>query len=317
MRPSRRVSSRLVSLLVATTLTPAAQLAHADPQPGGAHAVVNQALGEDPAPASLSRGSRGAEVTKLQERINKDRRLKGAVAIAEDGDFGPETVTALETYQRHHGLAITGVADAATWQRLEAGESETPGTTPQAQAPAPSSEPAGAAPAPNAPVRGTVQAIETLSVPDSRGSASDSAASRRGSTTPGTVWHAPMRLSNASLDALARIIEAESGVCSLEGKIAVGAVVLNRVRAGYADGTVIGVIKESAQFSGYGDAVYRGKPSADARLAALRAASGEDPSHGAYYYYNPFLVHPSWAKTMKETARIGNGRVDTHRFMKP
>jgi N-acetylmuramoyl-L-alanine amidase len=134
----------------------------------------------------------------------------------------------------------------------------------------------------------------------------------------GTTTHRdPMNLSAGSLDELARIVDGEGNVCSDEGMIAIAAVVLNRVRAGYADGTVHGVISEKEQFPSYGDATYRRRPSARAIAAAQAAAGGEDPSNGALFYFNPYLVDPSWKWTMHETARIGTDAVDTHVFYTP
>ena len=38
--------------------------------------------------------------------------------IVPDGIYGPETVSAVSTFQRLHGLPVTGVADNATWDRI-------------------------------------------------------------------------------------------------------------------------------------------------------------------------------------------------------
>lgn len=328
MRPSRRSSARFLSLVVATSLASSARLATAHPEPpqSGKLAALNQPLGEDDPSASshplLAKGSQGTAVELVQEILNQDRAAHGANAIAEDGDFGPDTQTALRSFQKEHGLEQTGTVDAETWDQLDAS------VAPQASAPASNgdgSDSATPAATPDAtgPLTGTVQAIETLSVNGGTpsGSGSTKTSGSKATSTPkpatGAVTHAPMHLSAASLDQLARLIESEAGVCSLEGKTAVGAVVLNRVRAGYANGTVLGVISESGQFDGYDDATYHSTPSKDSRAAAAAAAAGQDPSDGAFYYYNPYLVHPAWGKTMHETVQIGTNRDNTHRFMKP
>jgi N-acetylmuramoyl-L-alanine amidase len=238
-----------------------------------------------------------ATVKRVQHIINEDRIANGLDPIDEDSDFGPATQEALRGFQKRHGLEQTGVTDPETWDQLEATDS--------GAAPADASS----APAPQSPGTNEVGAATTVenllvSTPVNGGSTN-------------AVTHAPMHLSAKSLDQLARLIEAEAGVCSFEGKIAVGAVVLNRVRDGWAGGTVIGVISQEAQFSGYDDDAYRSSPSAESREAAQRAADGEDPSNGATYYYNPYLVKPAWAKHMTQTARIGTNSENTHRFMKP
>ncbi|MBQ8834661.1 MAG: peptidoglycan-binding protein [Oscillospiraceae bacterium] len=40
------------------------------------------------------------------------------VRIIPDGIYGPETVSAVSTFQRKHGLPVTGVTDLATWEAV-------------------------------------------------------------------------------------------------------------------------------------------------------------------------------------------------------
>lgn len=42
------------------------------------------------------------------------------VRIVPDGIYGPETVRAVSTFQRKHGLPVTGMTDQATWEALVA-----------------------------------------------------------------------------------------------------------------------------------------------------------------------------------------------------
>ena len=61
----------------------------------------------------LARGSRGDQVLWLQEH------LAGAIPAQETtGVFGTQTTTDLESFQTAHGIAPSGVADAATWGAL-------------------------------------------------------------------------------------------------------------------------------------------------------------------------------------------------------
>lgn len=41
-------------------------------------------------------------------------------SVIPDGIYGPQTVTAVSTFQRRNGLPITGVADQATWENIVA-----------------------------------------------------------------------------------------------------------------------------------------------------------------------------------------------------
>ena len=43
-----------------------------------------------------------------------------AVRIVPDGIYGPETVRAVSTFQRRHGLPVTGMTDQPTWEAVVA-----------------------------------------------------------------------------------------------------------------------------------------------------------------------------------------------------
>lgn len=134
----------------------------------------------------------------------------------------------------------------------------------------------------------------------------------------GNTVHA---LGAADLEVLARIVKGE---CPHDtpraGKVAVAAVVLNRMeRPGYPK-SVRGVAQQPLQFSCYNVDVrhylYDGPIPEWAYEAARAAANGEDPSHGATHYFNPHLVKPSWANGMKFLRRIGTAYHNTHDFYK-
>ena len=42
------------------------------------------------------------------------------VSIVPDGIYGPETVRAVSTFQRNHGLPVTGITDLPTWEAVVA-----------------------------------------------------------------------------------------------------------------------------------------------------------------------------------------------------
>jgi peptidoglycan hydrolase-like protein with peptidoglycan-binding domain len=62
----------------------------------------------------IQAGSTGEAVKALQRQLN-EKRLAG---LAVDGVFGASTKAALVAYQRHAGLAETGVAGPLTWRYL-------------------------------------------------------------------------------------------------------------------------------------------------------------------------------------------------------
>jgi serine-type D-Ala-D-Ala carboxypeptidase (penicillin-binding protein 5/6) len=64
----------------------------------------------------LKSGANGFLVQALQRTLNT--RLKPSPKITTDGEFGPETVTAVKRFQKERGLKITGVVDSAMWPKL-------------------------------------------------------------------------------------------------------------------------------------------------------------------------------------------------------
>ena len=72
---------------------------------------------ETPAPyTTLSKGSKGTEVTELQTRLTE----LGYMSSTIDGDFGGKTRTAVQLFQQTIGLEATGIADVETQTRLYA-----------------------------------------------------------------------------------------------------------------------------------------------------------------------------------------------------
>lgn len=109
---------------------------------------------------------------------------------------------------------------------------------------------------------------------------------------------------------LARIIHAESRGEALLGQIAVGNVVLNRVRSAYYPNTIYGVIfdrKYGVQFSPILDGTIYNTPGYSATLAAKIALEGYDVSDGAFFFLNVALATSSWIPRNREYAfTIGN-----------
>ncbi len=87
---------------------------------------------------------------------------------------------------------------------------------------------------------------------------------------------------------LAKMISAEARGEPFEGQVAVGAVILNRVKHPSFPNTISGVLYESGAFSALTDGQYYNEPIAEsAHRAADLAIKGWDPSGGAIYYFNP------------------------------
>ena len=109
---------------------------------------------------------------------------------------------------------------------------------------------------------------------------------------------------------LARIIHAESIGEPLLGQIAVGGVVMNRVKSAYYPSTIYGVIfdrKYGVQFSPVLNGTIYNNPSYSARLAAQICLEGYDVTDGAFFFLEPRLATSSWIPRTREYAfTIGN-----------
>ena len=112
--------------------------------------------------------------------------------------------------------------------------------------------------------------------------------------------------SDADINLLARLIYGEARGESYVGQVAVGAVVLNRIKSASFPNTMSGVIYQRYAFTAVDDGQINLTPNATARKAALDAMNGWDPSYGALYYYNPRTATSSWIFSRKTTTTIGN-----------
>ena len=87
---------------------------------------------------------------------------------------------------------------------------------------------------------------------------------------------------------LARMIAAEGRGEPYLGQVAIGAVVMNRVRHPSFPNTIAGVLFQSGAFSALDDGQYASTTVPDScRRAAVEAYNGYDPTYGCIYYYNP------------------------------
>jgi N-acetylmuramoyl-L-alanine amidase len=107
---------------------------------------------------------------------------------------------------------------------------------------------------------------------------------------------------------LARLISAEARGEPYAGQVAVGAVVLNRVKHPSFPNTISGVIYQSGAFTCMVDGQFN-QPIADSAYRAAREAlSGSDPSGGAIYYFNPSTATSSWIWSRPLITVIGKHR---------
>ncbi len=113
-------------------------------------------------------------------------------------------------------------------------------------------------------------------------------------------------VSDSDIDLLAMVINGEARGESYEGQVAVGAVVLNRVKHPSFPDTLREVVYEKGAFTAVVDGQINKKVTESSKKAARAALSGKDPTGGAVFYYNPETATCKWIRTRKVIKRIGN-----------
>ncbi len=105
---------------------------------------------------------------------------------------------------------------------------------------------------------------------------------------------------------LAKVVYGESRGESYTGKVAVAAVVLNRVESSSFPNTIAGVVYQNGAFSIVADGQINLNPDDVALSAARDAMNGWDPSGGALFYYNPSKTTNSWMLSKPVICTIGD-----------
>ena len=110
------------------------------------------------------------------------------------------------------------------------------------------------------------------------------------------------------LNLLAKVISAEARGEPYKGQVAVGAVILNRVKHPSFPNTLSGVVYQPWAFTCMHDGQINEKVTDSAYKAARDAMNGYDPSGGAIYYFNPATATSSWIWSRQTIVVIGKHR---------
>lgn len=116
---------------------------------------------------------------------------------------------------------------------------------------------------------------------------------------------------SSNVNLLARAIYGEARGEPYTGQVAVGAVIMNRVKSSKFPNTIAGVIYQSGAFDAVSDGQINLNPDSTSKKAAQDALNGWDTSYGAIYYFNPSTATNKWIWSRPMTVTIGK-----HRFCK-
>lgn len=111
--------------------------------------------------------------------------------------------------------------------------------------------------------------------------------------------------SDSDVYLLARTIYAEGRGEPYTGQVAIGAVVMNRIRSSQFPNTVAGVVYQKHAFTAVSDGQINLTPNDTAMKAARDAINGWDPTGGALYYYNPAVATSAWIFDRQTVTVIG------------
>ena len=118
---------------------------------------------------------------------------------------------------------------------------------------------------------------------------------------------------SSDIQLMARAINGEARGEPYEGQVAVGAVILNRVKDSRFPNTIAGVIYQSGAFTAVSDGQINVPIAENSTVykAAEDAMNGWDPTGGCVYYFNPNTATNSWIWSRPHVKTIGK-----HRFCK-
>lgn len=125
-----------------------------------------------------------------------------------------------------------------------------------------------------------------------------------------SVYAASKSSTTSDLQLMARAINGEARGEPYEGQVAVGAVILNRVKSSKFPNTIAGVIYQVGAFTAVADGQINVpiKQGSTVLKAARDAMNGWDPTGGAIYYFNPNTATNKWIWSRPLIKTIGKHR---------
>lgn len=108
-----------------------------------------------------------------------------------------------------------------------------------------------------------------------------------------------------NLRILASAIHGEGRGEPYEGQVAIGAVILNRVKSPDFPNTIADVVYQNGAFDAVRDGQISLTPNESAYRAARDALNGWDPSEGSLYYWNPATATSKWIWSVPIKKTIG------------
>lgn len=283
----------------------------------GTFGTIIISSGTDSASAVIVRaGSSKEDIKMVQQKLKN----LGYYTAAVDGIYGSRTTAAVRKFQQDNRLKVDGIVGSQTLGALglSVGSSGGGNTVSAATIRAGSSK---------EDIKKVQQKLKTygdykLAVDGIYGSGTIAAVKnfqqRNGLTVDGIVGAQTLRAlglssssssgstnSNTDLHLLAKCVYAEARGEPYVGRVAVAAVILNRVKHPDFPNTIAGVVYQPYAFTAVADGQINLNPDSEALRAAQDALNGWDPTYGCIYYYNPAVATSKWIFSRKTVTTIG------------
>lgn len=230
-------------------------------------AIVAQAFTQ----RTLIRGSQGYDVDELQGRLKHLGFYGGKI----DGYFGWRTYFDVRNFQYQFGLPITGKVDLKTRQALVQ-------ATPNWTANSNGSQGSGA------------------------GSSSSSAGVATSASAASAVTPTVPGVSQSDINLMTHMVYGEARGEPFVGQVAIAAVILNRMRDSRFPHSIPAILYSPGAFDALNDGQFNLQPNAEALKAVMDAIHGDDPTHGAVYYFNPATATSKWIWSRPQIITIGH-----------
>lgn len=261
--------------------------------------------------ATYTWGSEGSTVREIQTKLKQWGYYNGTV----DGKYGYQTWLAVRKFQEKNGIKVDGIAGPATLSKI--GINTEGGST--------ASNTVYSWGARGETVReiqrrlknwgyydgsvdgiygyGTWAAVRKFQ--QKNGLKVDGVAGTSTLQALGIPTGSSQSSDSRNVYLLAAAIYGEARGEPYTGQVAVGAVILNRVRHTSFPNTIAGVIYQPGAFDAVRDGQINLTPNETAYKAARDALNGWDPTGGCIYYWNPATATSKWIWSRPIITQIG------------
>ena len=123
--------------------------------------------------------------------------------------------------------------------------------------------------------------------------------------SPSSSGSGSSNYTSSDLYLMAKAIYAEGRGESYTGQVAIGAVIMKRVKSPSFPNSISGVIYQKGAFTAVADGQINLEPNQTAYNAAKDAMNGWDPTYGCLYYYNPAVATSAWIFNRQTVTVIG------------